>query len=282
MMNNALEIKDVCRNIGTFKLDHVSLQIPQGCVMGFAGRNGAGKTTLMNTIMDIDRRTKGSVLFYDRKCNEERVQVLQEVAYIPDQCPFHLGVKIKKLINIMTTFYNAFDIDMFIRLCESSNISVKKKLNQLSLGRLKLVQFYAAIARKAKILILDEPMANLDPVTRNEMIDKMHEFMLDPEHAIFISSHIISDLEKISDYITIIQDGEIILSESIDHIQGAYFELYIDEEERMHIDVERVMNMKRTRTGYTALCHKNDLPFFKNIRSQVANIETIMCYMVGE
>lgn len=276
---NAITIKDAYVDLGNFQLRSIDLDIPMGCVMGCIGRNGAGKTTLMNTIMNLQDRERGTIEFFGSTLEEQREQILNDVAYLPSECPFTLGVKVKKLASLTKTMFQNFDQELFDQLCKHSEISCSSKLSHLSLGELKLVQLYLLLARKPKVLILDEPMANLDPVTRTEILELLHTFMIEEDHTIFISSHILSDLEKLADYITILHNGVVLLSEQVDILADRYQIIYFDEDQRDHLPSKDLLYMKKEREGYSALCDRSENR--GDLRSRPADLEDILYYLSG-
>lgn len=276
---NAISIKNVYADVGEFQLRAITLDIPCGCVTGCIGRNGAGKTTLMNTMMGLQEHHKGKILFSGKDIREDYEGIMNEVAYLPSHCPYGKNEKVKALLRMGKPLYPDFDEGMFHHLCQRSNIDHHKKLQQLSLGQQKLVQLYLLLARKPKTLILDEPMANLDPITRIEIVELLRTFMIEEDHTIFISSHILSDLEKLADYMVIIDKGAILLSQQVDILTETYKIIYFNEEVKQRLPQSYLRYMKKEREGYSALCEGKEID--KSLKYRNADMEDILYYLTG-
>lgn len=276
-MMDALHVEGLQVELHNFTLNNITLDIPQGSVMGLIGRNGAGKTTFIKSVLNLLDR-KGIVLFHGRSLEKDHEEVCRDIAYVGTDFDFSLNTKVKTLRKIYRDFYSEFDEQQFESLCKKSDITLKSKLSQLSLGQNKLLQLYLAICRKPVLLILDEPMANLDPITRREIIELLSEFMIDETHSILISSHLLSDLEKIADYVTLIDHGNIVLKDDMVHLQDGYYEVFASKEELTKLPKDIIIHVRKQSDEYQALCHVLDECQLEGYRYQRADLETIMYY----
>lgn len=274
---DALHVEGLRVELHNFTLDNITLDIPQGSVMGLIGRNGAGKTTFIKAILNLLERN-GIVQFHGQSLESEHESVCRDIAYVGTDLDFSVNTKVRALVKIYRDFYPEFDEERFETLCEKSDISMKSKLSQLSLGQNKLLQLYLAICRKPIFLILDEPMANLDPITRREIIEILSDFMIDEQHSILISSHLLSDLEKIADYVTLIDHGKIVLKEDMVNLQDGYYEVFCSLQELTKLPKESIVHMKKQQDEVQVLCHVQEESQLTGYRYQRADLETIMYY----
>lgn len=273
----ALHVEGLQVELHNFTLNNITLDIPQGSVMGLIGRNGAGKTTFIKSILNLLDR-KGTVQFQGRSLENDHEEVCRDIAYVGTDLDFSVNTKVKSLAKIYRDFYPVFEEEKFEELCKKSNITLKSKLSQLSLGQNKLLQLYLAICRKPKFLILDEPMANLDPITRREIIELLSEFMINEQHSILISSHLLSDLEKIADYVTLIDQGHVVLKDDMVNLQDAYFEVFATKEELTKLPKDVMIHVRKQHDEYQALCHVQNEQQLEGYHYQRADLETIMYY----
>ena len=188
---------------------------------------------------------KGIVLFHGRSLEKDHEEVCRDIAYVGTDFDFSLNTKVKTLRKIYRDFYSEFDEQQFESLCEKSDITLKSKLSQLSLGQNKLLQLYLAICRKPVLLILDEPTAGLDVIVRDELLDMLRDYMEQNEDcAIIISSHISSDLEGLCDDLYMIDQGKIVMHEETDVLLSDYAILKVDEEQFYELDKQYLLCQK--------------------------------------
>lgn len=223
-MDVALEIRNLCKSYKNtdFKLQNVSLSIPKGSIMGFVGKNGAGKSTTINTILNIIHKDSGEVRFFGSEMTDHAAAMRDDIAVVFDAVNFSEELTPKKLEKVLNDIYKNWDTGLFFSYLERFGITKDKKIKTFSRGMTMKLSISVALSHKAKLLILDEATAGLDPVIREEVLDVLLEFVENEENAILISSHISSDLEKIADYITFIDNGSIILSENKDTLIYEY------------------------------------------------------------
>ena len=252
-MKNCLEVKDLCKFYPDFALDHVNLQIPGGTIMGLIGENGAGKTTLIKCILNLTRRERGkiTVLGYDSEREERQAKL--EVGVVLDECFFHDSLQPKDLKRILGPVFPIWDDGLFEGYLEKFRLPSNKRVKEFSRGMKMKLSLAAALAHRPKLLILDEATAGLDPVVRDEILDEFLSFICDEDHAILISSHITSDLEKAADYITYIHEGKIVLSEAKDDILDRYGRVGCSTADLRAIDPSDLLRVRKGSFGCEAL-----------------------------
>lgn len=223
-MEFALQIKDLCKYYPntSFQLKNVSFNIPKGSIMGFVGKNGAGKSTTINTMLNILQKDSGEVTFFGSEMTDQSTAMRDDIGVVFDAVNFSGELTPQQLQKVLKDIYKNWDAPLFFSYLERFGISKSKKIKTFSRGMTMKLSISVALSHKAKLLVLDEATAGLDPVVREEMLDVFLEFVETEENAILISSHISSDLEKIADYITFIDNGTIILTEKKDTLIYEY------------------------------------------------------------
>ncbi|MBX4258819.1 ABC transporter ATP-binding protein [Clostridium estertheticum] len=283
MTNKALEVKNLNGSIGDFFLDDINFSIEKGTIMGFIGKNGSGKTTLIKTILNMIPKASGEVLFNGISMfgNEETVKA--KIGVVFDSLIYPLNVKPAKIKKMISPFYKTFDDKKFDELMERFELDPNKKLLTYSKGMQMKFGIIMALCHNPDLIILDEPTSGLDPIARADVIDLLLNLMQKEERSILFSTHITSDLEKIADYITMIDNGKIIFSKGKDEMLDTYLLAHI-EREAMTDDIKsKIIGIKETTFGYEGLCTKilklQNLTGIKTVRP---TIEDIMVYMGTE
>lgn len=276
-MENALEIKGLCKQYEGFALRDVTFTLPGGCVMGFIGENGAGKTTTIKAILNLIRRDAGSVRVLgqdniaDERAVKERIGVVLE-----DGC-FLNTMNARQVDVLMGKAYQNWHSEQFYGFLKRFGIDVDKKIKDYSKGMRMKVNIAAAMSHEAELLLMDEPTSGLDPVVRDEVLDLFYDFMQDDGHSILLSSHITSDLDKIADYITFIHQGQIVLSEPRDELLDTYGVLRCTAEQLSALDPAAVRGKRMGAFGCEALVRRTGVP--ANWPVEPVNIEQVMLFL---
>ena len=280
MTNKALEIKNLNASIGNFSLNDVNFSIEKGTIMGFIGKNGSGKTTLIKTILNMIPKTAGEVLFDGTTMygNEEIVKA--KIGVVFDSLIYPLNLKPTKIKKMISPFYKTFDHNRFDELMNRFELDPSKKLSAYSKGMQMKFGVVMALCHNPELIILDEPTAGLDPIARADVIDLLLELMQKEERSILFSTHITSDLEKIADYITMIDNGKIVFSKGKDEMLDMYILAHIDKEAMTDAIKSELIGIKETTFGYEGLCTKNlKLQNLAGVKTARPTIEDIMVYM---
>lgn len=215
-MSNALEVQNLCKSYPDFRLDAVSFILPAGSVMGFVGQNGAGKTTTIRCILNMATRESGEIKIFGLDNRRDELAVKQELAAVFDEIFFVDVWRIREVENAIKGFYSQWDSKQYAAYLKRFELPPDKQVKALSRGMKLKLMLAAAMSHGAKLLILDEPTSGLDPVARDELLDILREYVADGEKSVFFSTHITSDLERIADFITLIDHGRIFYSGSKD------------------------------------------------------------------
>ncbi len=217
-VKNVIELKNVTKDYGDFKLDNISFAVPEGTVCGFIGQNGAGKTTTINLILDVIRRDSGDITLFGEPVNKDTSYLREDIGVVFDEMGFHEFMTGRDINIMMKNIYKNWDEDAFFDYLKNFSLPSKKKCGAFSRGMRMKLQIAVALSHHAKLLVMDEPTSGLDPIVRNEMINIFREFVVEEDHTILLSSHITSDLEKIADEVVFINAGKIVLAGNKDEI----------------------------------------------------------------
>lgn len=277
-MDYALKINNVSKKYYDFQLDNISLELPKGCIMGFVGENGAGKSTTIKLILDLIHRDSGSITVLGKDNKKELTSIKENIGVVMDECFFPENICAKDVNLIMKNIYKTWDEKKFDRIVKDFELPKAKIIKDYSKGMKMKLSIAVALSHDSKLLILDEATSGLDPIIRDEILDIFLEFIQNEEHSIFISSHIISDLEKICDYITFIHKGKIIFSEAKDSLLENYGVLKCSLEDFEGIDKAIVKGYRKNSFGVEALVQRNRIK--GNYVIDNASIEDIMLYYI--
>lgn len=221
-MSNAIEIHGLCKEFKDFSLKDVSFGLPEGCIMGFVGQNGAGKTTTIRLMLNIIARDGGTVEVFGKDNILEEKTIKQDIGVVFDDVFFVDSWKVSEVERALKGFYAKWSSGLYRKYLSSFGLPADKKVNELSSGMKMKLMLAVAMSHGAKLLILDEPTSGLDPVARDELLGILSEYISDGEKTILFSTHITSDLEKIADYITLIDNGRIFYTGTKDDLLESF------------------------------------------------------------
>lgn len=278
----ALEIKNLTKNFKEFTLDNINLSLPKGYIMGYIGQNGAGKTTTIKLIMNHLKIDSGSISVFGQSYMDDEQTYKDMIGYIPDECMFPTMFTLKDITKLMSSFYSSFDQEKFMKLAEKWNLSSTKKIKDYSKGMKMKLMFATVLCRKTKLLILDEPTSGLDPVMRSEILELLQEYISDGERSVIFSTHIVSDLEGIADYLTFIDSGKLIFSDTKDNIMEKFIIVKGDPKELTSELKRKMIGLKSTAYGFCGLTLKSNKSLFSSgFAVEVPSIDDIVVYHIN-
>ena len=252
-MENILEVKNLCKKYKGFELQNVNITLPKGMIMGFIGENGAGKTTTIKAILDIIRDYTGEIKLFGLDNKKDDKKIKENIGAVLDDMFFPEILTPNDINTIMKDIYKNWDSKLYFKYLTDFSLPSNKAIKTLSKGMRKKLEIATAISHHPQLLILDEPTAGLDPVARNEVIDLFQSFIQNEECSIFLSSHITTDLEHIADYITFINNGNIILSKTREELLEDYGIVKCSKEEFEKIDKKDFIQYKKSKYEYEVL-----------------------------
>lgn len=221
-MDNILEIKNLSKNFEKFSVNDISFSLPKGFIMGFIGPNGAGKTTTIKLILNMLKKDNGSITVFGKDNILSEKEIKERIGVVMDDTFYVEDWSLKTLEKAISPFYKKWDTNKFHSLLNRFSLDSSKKIKELSRGMKMKLMVAAALSHDADLLILDEPTSGLDAVARNELMDILSEFISNENKSVLFSTHITSDLEKIADYITFINNGEILYSDTKDNLMEEF------------------------------------------------------------
>ena len=282
--NLLIEAHGITKHYDGFSLEDVDLTVAEGEVVGFIGQNGAGKSTTIRALLGLFPTDGGSsrVLGCEssKLSRSEGARVKEEIGVVFDAISFPEHLKVADIGRIYARAYSNWDAHRFARMTADLGLDAKKTVKSLSRGMGMKLSLACALSHNARLLILDEATAGLDPMARDEILDQLRDFVAEPGHAILMSSHITSDLEKVCDYITFINDGRIVFSMTKDEVDCTYGMLRCSAEEFENIDKSRVVHARKNAYSVDALVYREKIGPGHIIDK--ASLEDIMLYYVKE
>ena len=256
---NALEIRDLSKSYKDFSLEHLNLTLPGGCIMGLVGENGAGKSTTIKLILNMIHRDGGSISILGRDNVAEMQSLKEEIGVVLDEVGMPECLNRKQVNRIMALSFKNWDADYFEALCVKLGVPDQKKFGEYSKGMKMKLGMAAAMSHHPKLLILDEATSGLDPVVRDDVLDLLNDFTRDEDHAVLVSSHIVSDLEKICDYIAFMQHGHLVLCEEKDRLSELYGLIRCTKAQLDELDARAVIGKRQSPYGVEAVIRRDAL-----------------------
>ncbi len=247
-----LKLENVKKQYDGFELD-CSLEVKEGCVTGLVGKNGAGKSTVFKAVLGLIQTDGGSLRVFGKSPGELDKKDKERIGVVLADSGFSGYLTMKDLVPVLEQLYTGFRREEFLEKCKKFRLPQDKKIKEFSTGMKRKLQVLAAISHGAGLLLLDEPMAGLDVVARDDLLELLREYMETEGRSILISSHISSDLEGFCDDIYMIDDGKIILHEETDVLLSDYAVLKATDEQYHVLDKSYILRYKKEGFGYSCL-----------------------------
>lgn len=246
-MENILKLEAVSKAFpkSGFALDRVSFSLPYGAIMGFVGENGAGKTTTIGCILNTIAKDHGTIRLFGKEMLDADTQMREKIGVVYDGDNFPLDWTAEQLAQVMEGLYAQWDNALYQKYLEDFRLPAKQKIRHYSRGMTMKLAIAAALAHHPQLLILDEATSGLDPIMRDEMLDVFLEFVQEENHAILMSSHITSDLEKIADYIAFIHRGKLIMTVSKNDLAYRFAVMRCREAEFLALDPQDILAYRK-------------------------------------
>ncbi|MBQ8536301.1 MAG: ABC transporter ATP-binding protein [Clostridia bacterium] len=277
---NALDIKNLTKSYPGFMLDHLNLTLPSGCIMGLIGENGAGKSTTIKLILDMIRKDGGSIAIFGKDNGDRSELIKEDVGVVLDEVGIPECLTVKQVANVMKHTFHNWDDDEYARLIQKLALPNQKQFKEFSRGMKTKLGIAIALSHHAKLLILDEATSGLDPVVRDEVVELFSDFTRDESHSILISSHIVSDLEKLCDYISFLHKGKLLLCEEKDQLLAEYGLIHCTIDELLALPAGAVKHKKENAYGVEAMVLRNAVP--SGIHLSPISIEELFVFMAKE
>lgn len=282
-MKYILEVNNLSKKYKDFELNNINFNLEPGYIMGFIGPNGSGKTTTIKLIMNLIKKDSGEIKVFGMDNVKHEKQVKDRIGFVYDENYFYQNLSIDQMKNIVASFYTKWDDKTFYKYIKDFDLNPKAKIKSLSKGMKMKFSLAIALSHDADLILMDEPTSGLDPIFRRQILDVLYNVIQNENKSIFFSTHITTDLEKVADYITFINKGNMVFTKPKDEI----FENYKIVKGGLNVLNDGIrkelVGLKETNVGFEALT--SNAPKIKKLfRDKVliekASLEDIMFYMV--
>ncbi|MDI7815356.1 ABC transporter ATP-binding protein [Clostridioides difficile] len=282
------EVKNITKKLGKFKLNDINLKLNEGDIVGIIGPNGSGKTTLIKIIMGIIDADEGEIKLCDETINDSPISFKNNIGFVYDSLQFYPHLKVKEFRRIVSLFYSDFDRERFDEYLKKFDIEENMHIKNLSKGQSEKLMLSNALSHNAKLLILDEPTAGIDPIVRSEIMQYLKDFVKNGNSSVIISTHNTDNLIKVADYLVFINKGNQIFTVKKDLIEQEYKIIRANKAELEEIK-ENIVGVKEYKYYNEALVKVGDSLKIKSLlveidKHKVKNptIEELMYYYVNE
>ncbi|WP_290459871.1 ABC transporter ATP-binding protein [Romboutsia ilealis] len=278
---NAIEVRNLSKNLDGFTLSIDKLDIKKGFITGFIGPNGSGKTTTIKLIMNMLNRDNGTIKVFDKEYKIDDLSIKETIGYVGDISGYMKEVKLKDIKKNIALFYKNWDESLYKYYLNKFNIDENKIYKELSKGQQKKFELIMALCHHPKLIIMDEPTANLDPIVRNEFIEVLQEHIEKDGVTVFYSTHITSDLDKVGDYLVFIYNGKIILNGDKESILESH-RIIRGSKDLLDDDTKKAfISYKESSFGFEGLTSNYKVAyeiFGEEVVYDKANLEDILMY----
>lgn len=279
-----VSIKNLKKNYGDYSLD-ISMEVPDGRIIGLVGKNGAGKSTTIKSILGLIKPDGGEVSVFGKDATTLSAADKERIGVMLSDSGFSMYLCAADIAKILSKLYKQCDPNEFLRKCKEQGLPEKKLIKDYSTGMKAKLRVLVALSHNADLLIMDEPTAGLDVEARNEILDILRDYLTrDENRSILITSHIATDLEELCDEIYLLQKGKIILHEDTDVILSEYAVLKVDEETYSKLDKEHIIKAKKENFGYK--CLTKELKYYKenypDIVIEKTGIDDLILILTGD
>ncbi|MDE7163778.1 MAG: ABC transporter ATP-binding protein [Clostridia bacterium] len=276
---NAIEVENLNIDFGNFKIENLNLTVRKGAITGLIGANGAGKTTLIKAIMRAQNAQSGKILYCGKSFAGNETEIFSSVACVFDGVKFAITVKPKRLVKLYKSIYQSFDEQKFLSLAQKFSLPLDLRVSKYSFGMQKKLSFILALCQGADTLILDEPTSGVDPFDRNELTSLIQEFMMDENHAVLFSTHVTEDLDKIADYIVMMDNGKIVLDKDKESLTESYRLVRAAE---LTPELEAcAIGVVKDMFGYTFITQNTELSG-EGLQTKVPTVEELFVHLVSQ
>lgn len=278
---NAVEIKNLSKSYKGYKLDNISFSLPMGSILGLVGANGAGKSTTIKLIMNAISRDSGEIRVLGKDNQDKCFDILkEEIGVVLDEAYFPEVITPDNVNAIMKNTYRNWDEPLYFNYLLQFKLPRKKAFKDFSRGMKMKLAIAVALSHHPKLLILDEATSGLDPIIRDEILDIFNDFTRDESHSVLISSHIVSDLEKICDYIAFIHDGRLLFCEEKDRLLEEYALVKLPRSAFETIPPKAIKGKRFTHYGAEALVLRSAVS--SSFHAERVNLEEIILFLAKE
>lgn len=283
-MEKILEINNLNKSFQDFALKDISFSLEPGYIMGFIGPNGAGKSTTIKLIMILLKKDSGEIKIFGKDHVRYEKEIKEDIGFVYDQNHFYDNLSITDMTKILAPFYKKWDQARYLHYIEQFELPKHRLIKEFSKGMVMKYSLAVALSHQARFIIMDEPTAGLDPIIRSELLDILYEIIQDETASILFSTHITKDLDKIADYITFINRGNMVFSRPKDEILESYRVVKGDKNILTGAIRKKLIGLKEHGVGFEAMLATKDWDnsLQERVLIEPPNLEDIMIYTVRE
>jgi len=276
MSENCLTVRNVTKRFPKFSLNNLSFVLPKGYIMGLVGSNGAGKTTTIKLILNMLEKEQGdiSVFGFDSVENERKIK--QNIGVVFDTSFFVEEWTISDTEKALSPFYDEWSQKTFTVMLDKFQLSRKMKIGSLSRGMQMRLMLAVAFSHNAKFLILDEPTSGLDPLARDGLLEMLQDYIRDGERSVLFSTHITTDLERVADYITVLEYGKLVFTGSTEDLLQEYYLIKGTPDELTQDLNNRIIGLRQTAMGFEGLIKADESNQYKGYVLDTPTIDDIV------
>ena len=271
---NAIELRDLEKHYRDFDL-RISLTLPQGCILGLVGENGAGKSTTIRMLLGMTRPDGGSLQVLGQPQADK-----EQIGVVLDEPAFPECLTAKQVGKVMAGIFRSWDKVAYAGYLKKLGLPENKSFKEFSRGMKMKLSIAVALSHHPRLLVLDEPTSGLDPVVRDEVVELFADFARQEDHSVLISSHIVSDLEKLCDYVAFLHKGRLLLCEERDALREEYGLAQLSKADFEALDPAAVVGARRSPYGVSAILRRSEAP--AGMQLEPVSIEDLFILMVKE
>lgn len=271
-----LEVENLVKKYSSFELKNVSFSIEEGHIVGLIGRNGAGKSTILKSILNLIQ-SDGRIEFFGLNFRENEQEIKENIGFVSGGFDYYQLKTIKAISKATSIFYSKWDDQKYRGYLNFFGLDENKKIKELSEGMKVKFSITLALSHNAKLLIMDEPTSGLDPLSREEFCDLILDLVKKTGVTVLFSTHITSDLMRISDELIYVSNGEVLMSDTLENVLNAYKLVKFDAESDIGALKEQIIGLKQVKNGFEGLI-KSDAKT-ENLNVSVPSLDEIMLHL---
>jgi ABC-2 type transport system ATP-binding protein len=283
-METVLRLEGVTKHYPDFTLKDVSFKLERGFVMGLIGPNGAGKSTTIKLIMNLIRRDGGTIELFGMDNIKHELEIKERIGFVYDTIPYYGILTVNEMKSLIAPFYSHWDENLFQRYLREFDLNPNQQIDNLSRGTKTKFQLAVALSHNAELIIMDEPTSGLDPVFRSELLDILYDVIADEGKSVLFSTHITTDLEKIADHITFLNQGQVVFSLPKDELLDRYALVKGGLDILSHPEAKgRLLGVRKGQASFSALTTEGETlarRFGERVTLERASLDDIMVYSV--
>jgi ABC-2 type transport system ATP-binding protein len=275
MTSHVIEIQGLSRRFGKKQaLDNVDLTVPEGIVLGLVGENGAGKTTLIKHILGLLKAQAGQVRVFGLDPVADPVGVLQHIGYLSENRDMPGWMRLHELVRYKQAYHPSWDTQYAQQLMDTFELDPRQKVKTLSRGQRAKAGLLIALAYRPALLLFDEPSSGLDPIVRRDILEAIVRTITEEGRTVLFSSHLLDEIERVSDRVVMIHDGQIVLADTVDAVKTSHQQivLHFDAPQQHPPCWPGVLSCTGEGQEWTVLCHNDTSTFDQAIQSLNAQV----------